>query len=389
MKKGPDPSPYEFPIFNVSHNAISPYPNPINHLYDQRYKQAYSTFIKQNQPTSSTSSKTEFSTPTSTTSSSSKRNHHSYSPSYGMYPQSLFQQQSNNHAHYGSNVLSPFHQQAIGSWQYVNQYAIMPQQHAANCPQQASKLMQPSKKLTSSNTTQSFHRSPSNEDLQSNSLSHSANNNESNYSTDSGGEKIRVRVIADNFPSSSTDPDKEKFYNDRFNPQKSTFKTDNNDNDTDNPEIVIERRVYASPNTEIGAQTVQDLLKVANRQQSDPTQSSTSPMTERIIIIDRHVSNTPDNSSNLSGKERFRTFEVRKSIAEEKTTSASTANTATPLSKTSSAEYIMPQPNNGSDRQLLYQEPKMYMTVPNNMYSITTPYVAGVNSFYPFGYYYY
>jgi hypothetical protein len=39
LKKGPDLSPSEFPIFNVSHNSSAAYPNPINHLYDTHYQQ--------------------------------------------------------------------------------------------------------------------------------------------------------------------------------------------------------------------------------------------------------------------------------------------------------------------------------------------------------------
>src|ERR1700722_17327825 len=90
--KGPDPSPNEFPIFNVSHNPAAPYPNPINHLYDKRYKEAYSTFIKQSSSSPSTPSQPKTpETPTSALSPPTTSN--SNSLPYPIYSQSSKQPQ--------------------------------------------------------------------------------------------------------------------------------------------------------------------------------------------------------------------------------------------------------------------------------------------------------
>ena len=417
IKKGPDPSPHEFPIFNVSHNPNSPYPNPINHLYDKRYKEAYSTFIKQNQPAPSTSQKNEPSTPTSPTSAQPAINPNS-SP-YTTYPQSqlqqqtskqapqpsgaapsfhqqqtsrqapqpsgaapsFHQQQTSRQAPQPSGTAPSFHQQPTSGWRYMNPYATMPRSHAAHYQQQAAKIMQPIQEQPSTNNNQSIRRSSTGEDFQSHSLSRSASSNDLNYSTNSGAEKIRVRVINDNSSSSSgtTNPQTNLYSNNRSNTQRSILKSQNDSGN--NKESMTTRTIYATPNTEIGTETMEDILKVVNNQRSDPAQSTSSPVKERIIIIDRRGSNTPDNNQNSSGTERYRAFEVRSSTAaaappSTPTPTTTTATPATPTTSTPSTAYTMQQPNYYMpQQQLYYQQPKMYSSVPSNLYSAATPYV--------------
>jgi hypothetical protein len=385
LKKGPDPSPYEFPIFNVSHNPASPYPNPINHLYDKRYKEAYSTFIKQNQPAPSTSQKKEPSTPplpapppppppppTPTTNSNP-------SP-YPTYPQGQFQQQPNK-----QHVQPPnSRQQPNGGWQYVNPYATMPRSHAAYYQQQAAKLMQPIPEQPSTSNTQHVHRSATGNDLRPH-VSRSASSNDLNGVTNSGAEKIRVRVINDNPSSSTTDPQMNTFAR-----QRSILKSNNND--YGNNDIVTTRRIYTSPNNNIGTETMEDLFKVVSNQRSEPTRSTASPMTERIIIIDRRGPNSPDDNQNPSGQDRFRTFEIHSSPGAAPSASSSPLNAitpTTPAASTASPGYVMQQPTYYPGQQVLYQQPKTYASVPNNMYSMTTPYIAAANNFYPYVYYRY
>jgi hypothetical protein len=251
----------------------------------------------------------------------------------------------------------------------MNPYATMPRSYAAYYQQQAAKVMQPIQEQPSTNNTQPVRRSSTGEDLRSHSLSRSASSNELNYPTNSGVEKIRVRVINDNSASSSS-PD----------PQINT---------SSNTRPYAQRSIYTSPNTEIGTETMQDILKVVNQQRSP-----SSPMTERVIVIDRRGSNTPDNNSSSSGMDRFRTFEIRTPTtgatpSTPPTTSApTTTSTPTPTNSTPSTGYVMQQPNYYPGQQFFYQQPKMYSSMPVNLQR-RTPYVAGVNNFYPFGYFYY
>jgi hypothetical protein len=414
QKKGHDPSPYEFPIFNVSHNPLAPYPNPINHLYDKRYKEAYSTFIKQDQPPPANPQQTEPSTPTSPSSSQPTNNRNP--PSYSTYPQGQSQQLSNKQASPSPASIPHFRQPPTAGWQYMNPYATMPRSHAAYYQQQALQKMPPIQEQSFTNNSQPVRRSSTGEDIRSNSLSRSTSSNEFNYHTNTGPEKIRVRVINDNSASSSTtDP---QYPTNRSNMQRSSLKSNNSTDD--NQEVITTRRIYAAPNTEIGAETMEDLLKVVDNRRSESTQSTSSPVTERIIIIDRRGAGTPDDNSNAAGKERYRTFEVRTSTggvtpSTPPVTSTATASTPAPTNSTSSAAYTMPQPSTTSlpaytmqqpsttslpaytmqqpnyypVQQLFYQRPKRYMSVPNNLYSAATPYVAGANNFYPFTYYRY
>ncbi len=304
----------------------------------------------------------------------------------------------------------------MGGWPYANPYATMPRSHAAHYQQQAARIMQTIPEQPSTNTTQPIRRSSTGEDFRLNSLSRSTSSNDMNYSTNSGAEKIRVRVINDNSSSSSTTNPPTNLYPtiNRSNTQRSILKPQNDSGD--NNESVTTRTIYASPNTEIGAETMEDLLKFVNSQQSDPTQSTSSPVKERIIIIDRRGSNTSDNNQNASGKERYRAFEIRSSTAAAPpstaavptstataptTTTTAAAPPSTPTSPTTTAApsnratstpspaYIMQQPTYYTGQQLYYQQPKMYSSIPSNLYSAATPYVLGANNFYPFTYYRY
>lgn len=389
--KGHDPSPHEFPIFNVSHNPSAPYPNPINHLYDRRYKEAYSTFIKQNQAaaaaaatttaTPTPSSKNEPSTPTSpqpTTNPATSQ--------YSTHSQGPFQRQSSK-----PPPPPPFHQQPNIGWQYVNPYATMPRSHAAYYQQQAAKLTPTTQGQINPNTTTTHpvRRSSTGEDIRSNSLSRSASSNELNYSTNSTGEKIRVRVINDN---SSTNPQ----INTLPNAQRSILKPNIDTQDNNGP--VTTRTIYAAPNTTIGNETIQDLFKVVDKQGSGPPGSTGSPMTERVIIIDRRGPNSSDNTSSSSGVDRYRAFEIRTSTTgatpstpSATTTTTTTANTnngaqATPTTSTPSNAYAMQQQNFYPGQQLFYQQPKVYSSVPGNLY-LTTPYGTGAPNFFGYGYY--
>jgi hypothetical protein len=431
-QKGPDPSPNEFPIFNVSHNPESPYPNPINHLYDKRYKEAYSTFYKPNQAAASTSQKPEPSSPASpsapqpkpSSNSSSYPTHsqgqqqqqpksNSNSSSYPTHSQGQQQQQpkpNSNSSSYPThsqgqqqqpNIQRPYppgfipgvQEQQAAYWQNMNPYATMPRSHAAyyqQQQQQASKLPQSNQEQPSTYSPEGVRRSSTSEDVRPHSLSRSTSSNELN----SGKEKIRVRVINDNSASSSYDPQTNTSSNNRFQTQRSILRTNNNDDDS--KQKVPTHTIYTSSENEISKETIEDIFKAVNGQRSESTQSTSSPMVERIIIIDRRGSSAPDNNSNSSGTDRIRTVEVRTSTAgttpstpsTPTATAATTTTTSTPTATTNTASnaYAFQQPNYYGGQQLYYQQPRMYASTPN-MFSAATPYVPGLNNFYPYRYY--
>lgn len=257
---------------------------------------------------------------------------------------------------------------------------------------------QPSvQRQTSTDNSQPIRRSSTDDNLRSNSLSRSASNNDINYSTNSGKEKIRVRVINDGSTSPLTDSQRGTS-NNRSDSPRSILKSNNDTNN--NKEKLTTRTVYASPNTEINSETMEDILKVVDKQRSEG-----GPVKERIIIIERRGSSAPDNNPNSSNKDRYRTYEVRTSAAEQTpsipsspaaTTSAPTSAPApaptsapTPTTTTSSTARALQQPTYYTGQQFFYQQPKVYTSVPNNLYSMVTPYQTNVNGFYPFVYYRY
>ena len=303
------------------------------------------------------------------------------------YSQGQFQQKPNQQM---PVVMPPSQQQPMAGWQYVNPYATMSRSQAAHYQQQAARNMQAIPEQTPTHPPPNIRRSSTGEDFRSNSISRSASNNDLNYSTNSGAEKIRVRVINDN--SSSTPKNSPvNFYPpiSRSSTQRSILKSQN---DSGNNKKESVRTIYAPPNTEVGAETMQDLLKVVNNQRSDPTQS-TAPVKERIIIIDRRGPTTPEENQNGAGKERYRAFEIRSSTSAatpptptSPTTTMAASNRAT---STPSPAYVMQQPGYYSGPQLYFQQPKVYSSVPNNLYSASTPYGLGANNFYPFGFFRY
>ncbi|CAF4580856.1 unnamed protein product [Rotaria socialis] len=396
LNQGHDPSPHEFPIFNVSHNPDAPYPNPINHLYDKRYKEAYSTFIKQSLPAPSTSKTSEPSTPTSPVSAlPAKPTTNSQSASNAVYQQGQYQRQLSQQARQPAYAPPASPQASTGGWQYMNPYATMPRSHAAyyqqqQQQQQPSNVMQPTQQQSYDKFTPSIRRSSTADDLRPRSLSRSASSNDLNYATDTGNEKIRVRVVNDNDALLSSDPYKNSFSNNHYNTKRSILKSTNDDN---SKEVITTRRIYTAPSTEIGTETMEDLFKVAKKQQSNPAEIASQPMTERIIIIDRRGANTAENDANLSGQDRVRTFEIRTSTNDIVPSAAPVipipTPTPTPTATIPSSAYAVQPPNYYPGQQLYYQQPNAYMSVPTNMYSNTTPYVHRPNSYYPYAYYRY
>jgi hypothetical protein len=102
-------------------------------------------------------------------------------------------------------------------------------------------------------------------------------------------------------------------------------------------EIIAKKQVYTSPNTIIGSRTMEDLFQVVKNQQST---------IEHVIIIDRPG---------------------EKSIPI--------------IPSTQQPIYYNPQ-------SLVYQQPEIYTSIPNNIYLPTT-YIANAISYYPFVYFRY
>ncbi len=145
-----------------------------------------------------------------------------------------------------------------------------------------------------------------------------------------------------------------------------------------NNEIITKKEIYTSPNTIIGSETMEDLFEVVKNQKSASSQSKS--IIDRVIIIDRHDSNAPNNNQTNNGKERLHTFEIHTSIPAITTT----------ISVTPSTGYMVQQPTYYNPQQLIYQQPEMYTSMPSNIYlTATTSYVANANSYYPFVYYQY
>lgn len=121
---------------------------------------------------------------------------------------------------------------------------------------------------------------------------------------------------------------------------------------------------------------MEDLFQVVKNQKSASSQSKS--MIDRVIIIDRHDSNAPNNNQTNNEKERLHTFEMHTSIPMITTT----------ISITPSTGYMVQQPTYYNAQQLIYQQPEMYTSMPSNIY-LTTSYIPHANSFYPFVYYQY
>ena len=319
-------------------------------------------------------------------------------PAYPTYQQAPPRQEPNNPPAQSlappTGVPAGFRQQSNGGWQYVNPYATMPRSHAAYYQQQAGKAM-PSipeqQSVNNSSSTGRVRRSSTGEDLRPPSITRSVSTNEINYPQTSGAEQIRVRVINSNASPSSGDSTNSAGPRTRINSQRSILKA-SNDSDSNN-ESAPTRRIYAPPNTDIGTETMEDIFKAVNKQRPGPARSSASPMTERVIVIDRRGSESQDDDPNGAGKNRFRTFEIRSPSAPPTPTTPqavpAVAPSPTPNVATLPAGYTLPQTTYYTPQQFGYQQPKMYSSVPNNIYSGATPYGGNANRFYPFVYYRY
>ncbi|CAF0740601.1 unnamed protein product [Adineta steineri] len=409
--KGPDPSPYEFPIFNVSHNPESPYPNPINHLYDKRYKEAYSTFIKQNQPSSSPSQKTNPSTPTirpqspttPSSPSSPKTGTASSNPlSHSNHSQGQYQQQQSHSqpSPQSPGFLPSLDYQQGNAWLYMSPYVIHHQNNNFLQQQQQQQQPQGSRSTPSiSSNTQPLYRSSTADDLYSRSVSRSASNNDLDQSKATGKEQIRVRVINDS-SASLADSQTDLLSNHQYQTQRSILKP--SPDSKDNKDILAQQTMYVTPNTAMNQQAMQNPLKPGNNPQQQQqqqhhhhhhhvAQSSAASVPERVILVNRHASGPPHRHFHAPGKPRYYTYEARSSVGNHRqplaVTGSSTPSTA--RSTTSSGVYASPQQNYYSGQQLFYQQPKVYGSTPNQLYSTASPYVPRVNGFYPFGYYHY
>jgi hypothetical protein len=290
--------------------------------------------------------------------------------SYSTHSQAQFQQPT----------LTPniFGQQPIGAWQYANPYATMPRSHAKQYQQPTGHLTPSSSEQSSNEHKQRLRRSSTADDLNSNALSRSAS---SDQLSRAGAEKIRVRVINNNTPS-STDPASHASSRSQRSILKSNTESDGNQ------EMNSSRRIYTTSNEDVGTETMEDLFEIVNQQRQDLSQSA-SPMPERIIIIDRRGSNQSDNQQNITGKNRFRTFEIRASADPVTPTTPISPLPVTPTINTTASRYAIPPSNYFHSPQLQYQQPKMYGSVPNHIYASPTSYAAGVGGFYPFAYYHY
>ncbi|CAF1340938.1 unnamed protein product [Rotaria sordida] len=284
--KGPDLSPYEFPIFNVSYNPYEPNPKPINHLYNKHYKKVSSNFIEPNQRTY----------PTSQQNFESIQTTHPNSSLYQIYQQ----------------------QQPIIDW------------HSLQSP-----ITYYQKPITSIDKSSTIYRSSTGDNIHSRSLSRSTSDSELNYSVHS------------NFQTHQTST-------------KSNHKSNTNEK-----KLITTKRIYTSPNTVIGSQTIKDLFQVINNEKSTPSPSTST--TTRVIIIDRYDPNSSNNNQSKNKKELLNT---------------STSKTSTTVSTRPSTDYVMQQSTYYNPRQ-----PVMYTSMPNNIYSTRASYVTNTSGYYPLVYY--
>ncbi|CAF3345184.1 unnamed protein product [Rotaria socialis] len=264
--QGPDPSPYEFPIFNVSHNPNLVYPKPINRLYGKKAKKKNSTSIEQSQ---------------------------------AMY----------------SSLKQPINSNLLSYYTYPQQYFLNPSVVYYEPP------------------IATIDKQSTGDDM----LSHATIDSEftnSNYQTRVNSQK-----------SNSMNIEKEK---------------------------VTTKQIYAAPDTVIGSETMEVLLQLTNRQQSVPSQSTST--TERVIIIDR------PGSKSLHKKRSKHQKDVSN-------ISASTTSSTTVLITPSSNNTIQ-QSTLFNVQQPSYQQPITYMSLPTNAYPTTqSSYSVNTNGYYPIVYY--
>lgn len=334
----------------MSHNPSAPYPNPINHLYDKRYKEAYSTFIKQNSAPKAEPEKPPV------------------PPKPKPQPDPAYAQGQ--------------YQAASAAWPYMNPYATMPRAYAAQYQQQANRNMPTIPEQTPlPNSAPRLRRSSSADNLVD--------------ANTSSGEKIRVRVVSNSTPD-GVDPQGNTGHRSGQPPKRSILKS--NTESINQPGSEVMRQIYAPAGTPIGQDTLQELFQVVKQERPE---SSGTPVAERIIIIDRRGAATPDDKLNLSGQDRLRTFEIRAvPTPSTPTTPPSPAPAPLPAPETTPSAvpnaHQMVQPayairptNMFPSASVQYQVPKMYASAPNNVYAQQTPYANRTAAFYPYMYYRY
>ncbi|CAF0758719.1 unnamed protein product [Didymodactylos carnosus] len=256
-------SPNEFPIFNVSHNPSAPYPNPINHLYDKRYKDAYSTFINQSQtlendvpPTSS-----------------------------GILPPSpKIVNSANANTPFNPNLSLPHqHQQPMPVYNYNDNRPnnIFMQNHYPSHQQKPQYLLG------------TMPHSHENINIGFNNLRQSSTVDDIDY-RQFHHHKHRI-------PSNINDRSFELPYNHHRKDRKEKIKVYSDDD----PNTILKirdgqdysRKVYVSPEANIGANTVFDLMAAVDSRRKTDTPSNA----DRVIIIDR---NKPKDKMRLFGIQR-------------------------------------------------------------------------------------
>ncbi|CAF0888245.1 unnamed protein product [Rotaria sp. Silwood1] len=283
--KGPDLSPHEFPIFNVSNNPNAAYSKPINHLYNKHDRKTYPNFVKPSQQPFSTS----------------QQNYE------------LIQTTNPNPSSY-----LPYQQQPIIDW-----YSLDPSTTYSEKP------------IISIDKSSTIYRPSTGDDIRSRSLSRSSSDSEMNYTVYSNSQIHK-------------------------NSQETNYKSDNN-----KKKLITTKRIYASPTTVIGSETIEDLFQVMNSKESTPSESTST--TKRVIIIDRYDPNSSKKYRSKHKKELLNT---------------SAPKITTTISTKPSTEYIIQQPT-----YYTAQQPIMYTSMPNNIYSTRPSYVTNTTAYYPFVYY--
>jgi len=334
LLKGTDPSPYEFPIFNVSHDPSRTYPKPINYLYEQQFRDAYPPPSKQNTILPITFELTP--KPTTTPNS----NPTSRSSPYPQQYQELQQQK---------NI----------DWYFVNPRVTYYEEPKKPVEKQRTPTPRRSRH---SSTGPKFH---------SRSLSRATNNEELKYLSNSNTQHILVNVINDEpSPTSKTRSQKYTDLPTLTRSQKSILKPNKIDN---NKETVTTNKIHSTPNTVIGAETREDFFQYVKREKSVPSQLKSS--IDHVSTIDRPDQNSLDNKRSKTKKGRLRTS---------KTHTATTNNVETTLA----VGYPPEQPTYYNSQPEIYQQQPVYMSLPNINYS-ATPYVSNANNYQPFIFYRY
>ncbi|CAF0921539.1 unnamed protein product [Didymodactylos carnosus] len=372
LNQGPDNSPNEFPIFNVSHNPSAPYPNPINHLYDKRYKDAYSTFIKQPSSRETVAPTTPTSPPPpplppktlKDTSTSNSLNTNTPSTNFPFIP--------NPASPYSQHHQSFFPQQAISAYNNQQHNSFMPPMQNYYPLHQAMTHnpfgTMPSHHEDTQIGFSNLRRSSTADDIRPRSLSRSNSNidnrepfYENKYRNHSIVDDQRSDTLSNHQQRDQNEKIKVHVYdhNEQRYPKPILKQNDNHE---------YSRKVYISPESNMGTDTLNDLMAVVDSRRKTDTPLNS----DRVIIIDR---NKP--------KDKLRLFEVRRESP--KTSTYDNKNVVPPP--------VFMQPTSYQQSSMQQAPPKMYTSGPmyytNSLPSFpTTVPTAAFNFQTPFtGYY--